>query len=578
MGFLVELLVRGTIVLAVALALGSIPGLRRAELRGALLSVALLVMLALPVLVGAGAHLPVGVLPSRDERATSEAQTNVLLRVGASTPNAGPEFSVGTTGHVDGQLFAQSSAGARWSTTTVLIVLYALVAAAILSLRVAGVLRLRRVLRTAHPTTRPAFRDAVARAASAIGTGRMPAILESDVVGAPFVCGIRHPAVVLPAAARDWTTRRLDSVLLHEMAHIRRHDVAWRAVADVVCAVHWFNPVAWIASARLRSDAELACDSAAVIAGVSPDAYARELLALARLFNGTRLLRHAVGMSGSASLRTRIEVVLIGEAARVGRGHVAFAAVIAAVITLGFAVAVPVEAQSNASVGARSLNISSSGPEISSNGAGLQARWSEGPRHLAMFVTGAVDLSGVAAGRLSGTGRLVLIEERGNRDAGIDVFEWTPEVVGPLPAGVRRSIGVGASQLAALSGRHGSFPGSSLSGLPAWSDDPSAHVIQAGWLIDDVRFGLAMRGTWRAEGGALASTDPSAWLVLFSHEEQATERRMQVARRADGGLQARYFETGEERRVDAAAWRWTTGALDALLATVPPEFRVTLPQ
>ena len=113
MGFLVELLVRGTIVLAVALALGSIPGLRRAELRGALLSVALLVMLALPALVGAGAHLPVGVLPSRDARAISEAQTDVLLRVGVSTPNASPGASVATTGDVDGQLFAESSPRGR---------------------------------------------------------------------------------------------------------------------------------------------------------------------------------------------------------------------------------------------------------------------------------------------------------------------------------------------------------------------------------------------------------------------------------------------------------------------------------
>jgi len=578
MDFLVELLVRGTMVLAAALALGRVPGLRRAELRGVLLSVALLVMLALPLLVGAGAHLPVGVLPARDARALSRAQTATLLRLGASNPVVRSDGAAGTMRYGGARSLAQPTVRPTWAMNTVLTTLYALVAAAILALRVVGVVRLRRIIRVARPTTHPLFRDALVRAARGIEVRRVPKVLESDAVALPFVCGAWHPTVVLPVSAIDWTKQRLETVLLHEMAHVRRHDVAWRAVADVACALNWFNPLVWIASARLRSDAELACDTAAVIGGVSADAYARELLGLARLFNGARLLRHTVGISGSASLRTRVEVVMFGQAARVAHGHVALAVVIAAVTTLAFAVALPVAAQSSVHAGARSLNISSSGPEISSNSAGLQARWSEGRRHLAMFVTGAVDLTDVAAGRLAGTGRLVLIEENGNRDAGIDVFEWTPEAVGPLPTGVRRSISVGASQLAALSGRHGTFPGSSLSGLPAWSDDPDAHVIQAGWLIDDARYGLAMRGTWRIEGGALESTDPSAWLVLFAHDEHATARRLQVARRVDGRLQARFFEDGEERLLDSAAWRWTTSALETLVATVPAEFRVELPR
>lgn len=79
--------------------------------------------------------------------------------------------------------------------------------------------------------------------------------------GLPAVVGLRA-RIVLPA---DFDTRYSDIerplVLAHERAHVARRDVWWNAFAALLCALHWFNPVARWALRRFRIDQELACDA-----------------------------------------------------------------------------------------------------------------------------------------------------------------------------------------------------------------------------------------------------------------------------------------------------------------------------
>src|SRR5881394_1420997 len=78
----------------------------------------------------------------------------------------------------------------------------------------------------------------------------------------PMTWGALRPVVLLPEAARAWAADRRREVLLHELAHVRRGDWAARLLAAVVCALHWFNPLAWMAARRMRDEQELACDDA----------------------------------------------------------------------------------------------------------------------------------------------------------------------------------------------------------------------------------------------------------------------------------------------------------------------------
>ncbi len=97
----------------------------------------------------------------------------------------------------------------------------------------------------------------------------------------PITWGLWHPVVLLPRAAPDWSRPRLEAVVLHELGHVRRRDHATQLLALLVCAIHWFNPVFWRSARKMESDAEIAADDFAILAGFAPSTYAAELLHLA---------------------------------------------------------------------------------------------------------------------------------------------------------------------------------------------------------------------------------------------------------------------------------------------------------
>ena len=105
------------------------------------------------------------------------------------------------------------------------------------------------------------------------GPGRLPA------GHSPALVGAWAPRLALPLdfeARFDADERR--AILTHEAAHAARHDNRWSLLAHALTALHWFNPLAWWALARLRADQELACDAAVLSSpGSSLRVYARAL-------------------------------------------------------------------------------------------------------------------------------------------------------------------------------------------------------------------------------------------------------------------------------------------------------------
>jgi beta-lactamase regulating signal transducer with metallopeptidase domain len=119
----------------------------------------------------------------------------------------------------------------------------------------------------------------------------------------PVASGVWRKVVWVPETWHAWpeATRRI--VLEHEIMHHRRRDPLWRWVAEVACAVHWFNPVVgWIAR-RLAMQCEFACDAAVLRRGVPATDYARLLcdFAEARVPRGPVL-----AMAGRSSLELRV--------------------------------------------------------------------------------------------------------------------------------------------------------------------------------------------------------------------------------------------------------------------------------
>ena len=83
----------------------------------------------------------------------------------------------------------------------------------------------------------------------------------SEAVVSPFVLGIRDPKIYLPANILIFEK---EHVLAHERAHIRRKDHWWKPLGFLLLAIHWFNPLVWVAYALFCRDLEFACDEAVI--------------------------------------------------------------------------------------------------------------------------------------------------------------------------------------------------------------------------------------------------------------------------------------------------------------------------
>ena len=82
-------------------------------------------------------------------------------------------------------------------------------------------------------------------------------IYQSENVSSPFVLGIVKPKIYLPFRL---AAESLEYVVAHEEAHIRRKDHWWKPLGFLLLALHWFNPLMWLAYILLCRDIELACD------------------------------------------------------------------------------------------------------------------------------------------------------------------------------------------------------------------------------------------------------------------------------------------------------------------------------
>ncbi len=117
------------------------------------------------------------------------------------------------------------------------------------------------------------------------------------------------PVILLPEASAIWRPDRLQMVLAHELAHVRRHDLCWRLAATLACCLFWFHPLAWWAAAQQRKESEMACDDL-VLRNYSSAAYAEELVGVAREVSGYPTPAALMAMARPGELERRLVAVL----------------------------------------------------------------------------------------------------------------------------------------------------------------------------------------------------------------------------------------------------------------------------
>lgn len=79
-------------------------------------------------------------------------------------------------------------------------------------------------------------------------------------VGSPMLAGLFHPVILLPRAPGAGGLEELSLVLIHELCHLRRRDILYKALLYAAGAFHWFNPLVWMMVRQGVRDMELCCD------------------------------------------------------------------------------------------------------------------------------------------------------------------------------------------------------------------------------------------------------------------------------------------------------------------------------
>ncbi len=195
--------------------------------------------------------------------------------------------------------------------TVWLLVVWAMGTILALSIVADGLVRSARLARAARPIRDAQRRDLFLDLCAEVGYERHVRLLEVDGASMPMTWGALSPVILLPAESSCWSNARLHAVLSHELAHIRRHDYMTQLLAQVSCAIHWFNPLAWIAARQLREERELACDDMVLTRGERASDYARHLLDVARELRASPLPAAAtVCMVRRSSLHERLLAVL----------------------------------------------------------------------------------------------------------------------------------------------------------------------------------------------------------------------------------------------------------------------------
>lgn len=138
---------------------------------------------------------------------------------------------------------------------------------------------------------------------------RLP-VYVTGAVETPCLFGLIRPAIYLtPEVATDPTA--MTHVLAHEQTHYRHWDHIWSVLRCVCLALHWYNPLVWLAAALSRRDCELSCDEGTIrrIGEDERTAYGRTLIGLTCAHRGN-LLHTATTMTGSKkSIKERIMLI-----------------------------------------------------------------------------------------------------------------------------------------------------------------------------------------------------------------------------------------------------------------------------
>jgi beta-lactamase regulating signal transducer with metallopeptidase domain len=336
LGFLPDMAIKGFVVLVAMIAVVGCLHRSSAACRHWIWFLGLLSLLAIPFLSmflpNLPLHLPVGdsqygpldpavkwiSAASSDPRTVNRDDFQSSGAQGASPMNSSEEpyggnessgFSLGAARPLGIERTSLLSPVGRWR--HVALGIWILGAGAALLPWFVGMIRVTYLCRESRPVDDPHSHHALGEVSRELGLRRRVQLLKGPGSLVPMTLGWLRPKILLPLNWTTWPVERRRAVMIHELAHIQRWDVVSQGVAYLGFAIHWFNPLAWLALSRLRAEREMACDDQVLRCGTNASEYASHLLEVVKAFAEVRSVSvAALGIAGAVGIEQRFRALL----------------------------------------------------------------------------------------------------------------------------------------------------------------------------------------------------------------------------------------------------------------------------
>lgn len=171
--------------------------------------------------------------------------------------------------------------------------------------------------------------------AKRLGVRWVPEVRLSDAVRTPMLIGAIRPVILLPVGIIDsCDDGDLRAMLLHELAHVKRRDIAVMWLGQLAQVLFFFNPAVWLAGREMRRERELACDEMVLSrAAIAPREYASGYISALKLANARPVVATSLAMAEPFEVeKARLDRIL---QAAVPRLSPAWAVALAVAVIIG---------------------------------------------------------------------------------------------------------------------------------------------------------------------------------------------------------------------------------------------------
>lgn len=193
---------------------------------------------------------------------------------------------------------AASAASAPLSPAEIALIIWLVGMCAALGIMLSRYAGQRKLLKHSHPADGELMRI-LAECGDEINLKRLPKMRLSDVVKTPMLVGLFKQVILLPPEMMELCSATdLRAMLLHELAHVKRRDMAGVWLHQLVQVLFFFHPVVWLAGNQMKVERELACDEMVLAcASVSRKEYAAGYVSALKIANGVSHASFSLAMA-----------------------------------------------------------------------------------------------------------------------------------------------------------------------------------------------------------------------------------------------------------------------------------------